>query len=943
MTGAAREGVATRFLLEDASPPALQVAEIVFRRALELFPYSAAARVSYAAFKLKYDESPQAGYALFAEAGRWAGPRRRVPSMQATGVGAGGRRRGEEGDELISLLEFQARPPARRPRPGPASSGPSSSPRRRARPRPAPGGAGVRAGPGRQGPGGQAPEQPRILRSYGPHPRPASARAPGAGAGEQPAEGGGRQLTGRAAKFHEEAEDLYDAADEFEESAATQCAPPRPARPAPGSAPGGAVEEEAGRGRATGRAARGRPASRRPPTAPARLRPRPAPPRRAQLTSNTARSGAPPGRAQRDGRGKPRPRLHLPARRVNIGGVETRSVGPAGELLGSPAAGAASGACARRGEAGRPSAGALTDVSEVMPFQTLPAAPAPEAPAVRRLSAVFAGPGRGGERGGGAAVGGERGAASSAGATGLTGGFALSVAPSVSPSLAGLAHPAAPAAASAGDDADGGPDLTFPEVFGLPLARVRPGPRPPPRGAGGGRGLRGRRAGRGPGGGGGALGVAPGEQAALAYGLASAGAERFPAFVSLGGALRVGRETVVRLVVRRADGGAGAPGGARSRWGRRGAALERAGGGGGGGALPRGGPPRRPPRPPPAPAAPAPAEGPKERRASVGRRRAGAGVAQQLGGGVIVEAAAGAPRAAPGGESGASTEREAAEGKAGAGGPGEEEEEGVPDEAATVGKKSRWMRKLNALKRRAAAAANNDSGIRRMRWTVRVVVLMLLLCCPAIAVVVESLVGLYTRGLERVGESSRRIYESSSAPTYARILAGLPGWGADGAMEGHARETLAELLDQLKDVDRGGGLRVARVLDDAGRLREAQTSAWDAAGRGGPGGAFGEGSRLHGGVGCRLAAEGGAGPAQLVDAGREVLRYASAEALRRAFPDPEHNPHFAFLIKNGATTVMEAFEAATNGEDHHAHGYFLAIQRAPPRPAPPRPAPRAPG
>eukprot|EP00741_Cyanophora_paradoxa_P015745 tig00020904_g15200.t1 len=62
--------VGTRFLHRDASPPSVLVAEQIYQRALALHPHSAAVRLCYGQFLLRHSENTQSGYRSYEEAGK---------------------------------------------------------------------------------------------------------------------------------------------------------------------------------------------------------------------------------------------------------------------------------------------------------------------------------------------------------------------------------------------------------------------------------------------------------------------------------------------------------------------------------------------------------------------------------------------------------------------------------------------------------------------------------------------------------------------------------------------------------------------------------------------------------------------------------------------------------------------------------------------------------
>eukprot|EP00741_Cyanophora_paradoxa_P019813 tig00021168_g19121.t1 len=219
--------------------------------------------------------------------------------------------------------------------------------------------------------------------------------------------------------------------------------------------------------------------------------------------------------------------------------------------------------------------------------------------------------------------------------------------------------------------------------------------------------------------------------------------------------------------------------------------------------------------------------------------------------------------------------------------------------------RAKSIKRLNRLKRRLAATGASDEGIGRMRRTVLFVVVVLLALAVAFYFTVDGLVSVYDKGIVRVGESSRRALEACSAPIYGRMLAlaGLPGWpDPHGELEKHAREKLGEYLDELEEYhldlrDVGAQLHVKlhRVVSDDGHEVEDDARLWDAG-------------------------------FEVIDSGRDLLKYPSSAALRAAWPDPLRNPRFKFLVDNGPTTIYEAFLATAREEDERAFKGFESIR-----------------
>eukprot|EP00741_Cyanophora_paradoxa_P008916 tig00001409_g8630.t1 len=107
--------VATRFLLEDQSPRALDMAEQIFQRGLQRFPYSAAVRISYGAFLLSFNENKHLGNFWFNEALKFD-PfldmhfrifRADQDRLQETQSLSSAKHGGDSSESLIMHLEFQ--------------------------------------------------------------------------------------------------------------------------------------------------------------------------------------------------------------------------------------------------------------------------------------------------------------------------------------------------------------------------------------------------------------------------------------------------------------------------------------------------------------------------------------------------------------------------------------------------------------------------------------------------------------------------------------------------------------------------------------------------------------------------------------------------------------------------------------------------------------------
>eukprot|EP00741_Cyanophora_paradoxa_P025054 tig00000339_g24185.t1 len=216
---------------------------------------------------------------------------------------------------------------------------------------------------------------------------------------------------------------------------------------------------------------------------------------------------------------------------------------------------------------------------------------------------------------------------------------------------------------------------------------------------------------------------------------------------------------------------------------------------------------------------------------------------------------------------------------------------------------SKWARKLARIKRRLAQAAGQDHSIGRMKKTVAAVIVVLIALAVVCYALMQNLIDTYWIGIVRVGTGGQRRLQAVEMAVFSLLLSlsGLPGWDPDGTLEAYARKKLTAAVNkleevhiELRDVEAQPDVKLSYVKTDAGAAEERLQSEWDMT-------------------------------FELVDAGREMAKVNPAE-FRRKYPDFQVNPAFHFLYENGPEQAYERFMESNHAQEMQAFALFSNIR-----------------